>query len=95
MSCKFSPQLDFQIFIHVYDFFSLCLAVIVALPAATPKELKNSASFALGNFTNCMSLLRVLLSFGSNCFFHLVNGWTPGYAFILSFLAPLWTICDI
>ena len=30
----------------------LCLAVIVALPAATPSELKNSASFALGNFTN-------------------------------------------
>ena len=31
----------------------LCLAVIVALPAATPSELKNSASFALGGFTNC------------------------------------------
>lgn len=23
----------------------------------------------------------------------LVNGWPTGYAFILSFLAPLWTIC--
>jgi len=53
----------------------LCLAVIIALPAATPKSLMNSASFALGNFTN-------------------INGWTPGYAFILSFLAPLWTICS-
>ncbi|CAL1697990.1 unnamed protein product [Somion occarium] len=53
----------------------LCLAVIVALPAATPSELKNSASFALGNFTN-------------------FNGWPDGYAFILSFLAPLWTICS-
>jgi len=53
----------------------LCLAVIVALPAATPKELRNSASFALGNFTN-------------------FNGWPDGYAFILSFLAPLWTICS-
>ncbi|KAH7882169.1 amino acid/polyamine transporter I [Phlebopus sp. FC_14] len=53
----------------------LCLAVIIALPAATPKEYMNSASFALGNFTN-------------------LNGWTNGYAFILSFLAPLWTICS-
>ena len=24
----------------------------------------------------------------------LVNGWSDGYAFILSFLAPLWTICE-
>jgi hypothetical protein len=31
---------------------SLCLAVILVLPVATPKELKNNASFALGNFTN-------------------------------------------
>ncbi|KAH7924358.1 amino acid transporter [Leucogyrophana mollusca] len=53
----------------------LCLAVIIALPAATPAEFKNSASYALGNFTN-------------------LNGWPDGYAFILSFLAPLWTICS-
>lgn len=53
----------------------LCLAVIVALPAVTPDEYKNTASFALGNFTN-------------------MNGWPDGYAFILSFLAPLWTICS-
>ncbi|CCM02109.1 uncharacterized protein FIBRA_04186 [Fibroporia radiculosa] len=53
----------------------LCLAVIIALPAATPKEYRNTASYALGNFTN-------------------LNGWTNGYAFILSFLAPLWTICS-
>jgi len=53
----------------------LCLAVIVALPAATPKAFMNDASFALGNFTN-------------------LNGWASGYAFILSFLAPLWTICS-
>ncbi|KIK56176.1 hypothetical protein GYMLUDRAFT_174701 [Collybiopsis luxurians FD-317 M1] len=49
----------------------LCLAVIIALPAATP--VKNSASFALGEFIN-------------------FNGWPNGYAFIMSFLAPLWTI---
>ncbi|CDO70392.1 hypothetical protein BN946_scf184999.g32 [Trametes cinnabarina] len=53
----------------------LCLAVIIALPAATPKEFRNSASYALGNFTN-------------------TSGWPDGYAFILSFLAPLWTICS-
>ncbi|KAH7909980.1 amino acid/polyamine transporter I [Hygrophoropsis aurantiaca] len=53
----------------------LCLAVIIALPAATPAEFKNSASYALGDFTN-------------------LNGWPDGYAFILSFLAPLWTICS-
>ncbi|KAI0321890.1 amino acid transporter [Amylostereum chailletii] len=53
----------------------LCFAVIIALPAATPAEQRNSASFALGNFTN-------------------EYDWPDGYAFILSFLAPLWTICS-
>ncbi|EMD35048.1 hypothetical protein CERSUDRAFT_139863 [Gelatoporia subvermispora B] len=53
----------------------LCLAVIIALPAATPKEFMNDAKFAFGNFSN-------------------FNGWTDGFAFILSFLAPLWTICS-
>ncbi|KAG2338938.1 amino acid transporter [Suillus weaverae] len=51
----------------------LCLAVIIGLPAATSKANMNSASYALGNFTN-------------------LNGWPDGYAFILSFLAPSWTI---
>ncbi|KAF9507565.1 hypothetical protein BS47DRAFT_1366561 [Hydnum rufescens UP504] len=31
---------------------TLCLAVIIAIPVATPKEFHNSASYALGNFTN-------------------------------------------
>ncbi|PPR02833.1 hypothetical protein CVT24_002230 [Panaeolus cyanescens] len=53
----------------------LCLAIIIALPAATPKETMNTAKFALGDFHN-------------------FNGWSNGYAFILSFLAPLWTICS-
>ncbi|KAG6330592.1 hypothetical protein ID866_8495 [Astraeus odoratus] len=53
----------------------LCFAVIIALPAATPKEYMNTASYALGNFTN-------------------LEGWPNGFAFILSFLAPLWTICS-
>jgi len=30
----------------------LCLVVIIALPITTPKELKNSASYVFGNFTN-------------------------------------------
>ncbi|TFK69788.1 amino acid transporter [Pluteus cervinus] len=30
----------------------LCFAIIVALPIATPSEFKNTASFALGDFTN-------------------------------------------
>ncbi|KAF5375416.1 hypothetical protein D9615_008014 [Tricholomella constricta] len=51
----------------------LCIAVIIALPAVTPAELRNTAKFALWDFTN-------------------FNGWPDGYAFILSFLAPLWTI---
>ncbi|KAI0321889.1 APC amino acid permease [Amylostereum chailletii] len=51
----------------------LSVAIIVALPAATPTELRNSASFALGKFTNQYD-------------------WPDGYAFILSFLAPLWVI---
>ncbi|KAJ7160761.1 amino acid/polyamine transporter I [Mycena filopes] len=53
----------------------LCVVVIIALPAATPSEFKNTAAFALGEFKN-------------------FNGWPSGYAFILSFLAPLWTICS-
>ncbi|KAI6038890.1 amino acid/polyamine transporter I [Pisolithus marmoratus] len=53
----------------------LCIVVIIVLPAATPKEYINSASYALGNFTN-------------------LNGWPDGYAFILSLVAPLWTICS-
>jgi len=51
----------------------LVLAVIIGLPAATPKEFKNTAKYAFGDFQN-------------------FNGWPSGYAFILSFLAPLWAI---
>jgi len=53
----------------------LCLAVIIALPAATPSEFKNTAAYAFGDFTN-------------------FSGWPSGFAFILSLLAPLWTICS-
>ncbi|TFY63534.1 hypothetical protein EVJ58_g3194 [Rhodofomes roseus] len=51
----------------------LCLAIIIALPAATPSEFKNSASYAFTGFVN-------------------YSGWPDGFAFVLSFLAPLWTI---
>jgi amino acid transporter len=53
----------------------LCLAIIIVLPIATPSELKNSASYALGDFTN-------------------LYDWPSGFAFILSFMAPVWTICS-
>ncbi|KIP07828.1 hypothetical protein PHLGIDRAFT_29863 [Phlebiopsis gigantea 11061_1 CR5-6] len=51
----------------------LCLAIIIAVPAATPTEFKNTARYAFGGFAN-------------------LYGWPNGFAFILSFLAPLWTI---
>ncbi|KAG5636078.1 hypothetical protein H0H81_009198 [Sphagnurus paluster] len=71
----------------------LCLVVIIALPVATPAEFKNTAKFALWDFSNCTTTsfpawlsakIRLLK----------VNGWPDGYAFILSFLAPLWTIAS-
>ncbi|CCM01799.1 uncharacterized protein FIBRA_03866 [Fibroporia radiculosa] len=51
----------------------LCLGIIIALPASTPEEYRNPASYAFGGFVN-------------------FSGWPDGFAFILSFLAPLWTI---
>ncbi|KAG1732875.1 amino acid/polyamine transporter I, partial [Suillus paluster] len=51
----------------------LCFVVIIALPITTPSEYRNSASYALGDFTN-------------------LDGWPSGLAFILSLLAPLYTI---
>ncbi|KAJ6499039.1 amino acid/polyamine transporter I [Mycena sanguinolenta] len=60
---------------HFYVFLNIALfvVVIIALPAATPKEFHNSASFALGHFEN-------------------TSNWPNGYAFIMSFLAPAWTV---
>ncbi|KAJ7163567.1 amino acid/polyamine transporter I [Mycena crocata] len=60
-------------YFYVFLNIALFLVVIIALPIATPKELHNSASFALGHFEN-------------------TSGWADGYAFILSFLAPAWTV---
>ncbi|KAG6853774.1 hypothetical protein C0991_001485 [Blastosporella zonata] len=52
---------------------ALCFVLIIGVPATTPKEFRNSAAYAFGDFEN-------------------LTGWTNGYAFILSFLAPLWAI---
>ncbi|CAE6413567.1 unnamed protein product [Rhizoctonia solani] len=59
----------------VYVILNLILffGVLIALPAATPTEFMNTASFALGNFTN-------------------LSTYPAGFAFILSWLAPVWTI---
>ncbi|KAJ6536821.1 amino acid/polyamine transporter I [Mycena capillaripes] len=71
-SCATRVLARFQhIFIALH--IILVLVMIVALPAATPAELKNSAKYAFGNFEN-------------------LTLWPSGYAFILSFLAPLWSI---
>ncbi|KAG9095817.1 GABA-specific high-affinity permease, partial [Ceratobasidium sp. 392] len=51
----------------------LFLGVLIALPAATPSEFMNSASYALGDFTN-------------------LSAYPAGFAFFLSWLAPVWTI---
>ncbi|KAG1875108.1 amino acid/polyamine transporter I [Suillus tomentosus] len=51
----------------------LCFIIIIALPIATPPDYRNSANFALGEFTN-------------------LAGWPSGFAFILSLMAPLYTI---
>ncbi|KZO96991.1 APC amino acid permease [Calocera viscosa TUFC12733] len=54
---------NFYVFLNLL----LCFAVIIALPAATPSELRNPASFVFGNFTN--------LSGWSNSGFAFFLGW--------------------
>ncbi|KAG9089592.1 GABA-specific high-affinity permease, partial [Ceratobasidium sp. 370] len=59
----------------VYVVLNLVLffGVLIALPAATPSEFMNPASYALGGFTN-------------------LSTYPSGFAFFLSWLAPVWTI---
>ncbi|KAJ7227655.1 APC amino acid permease [Mycena rebaudengoi] len=52
---------------------ALVLVMVIGLPIATPKALKNDAKYAFGSFSN-------------------LTLWPNGYAFILSFLAPLWSV---
>lgn len=66
----------------------LALVVIVALPVATPKEFKNTAAYAFGGFDNCASAVRSSMSILTSA----VSGWPDGFAFLLSFLAPLWAV---
>ena len=53
----------------------------IGIPHRLPSETSPTVSFALNTIVRDADVLP------------LVNGWTDGYAFILSFLAPLWTIC--
>ncbi|EMD30987.1 hypothetical protein CERSUDRAFT_120199 [Gelatoporia subvermispora B] len=59
--------------ILVYVNVLLCVAIVVALPSATPREFMNTPTYALTGYAN-------------------LYGWPEGWGFILSFLAPLWTI---
>ncbi|QRV89535.1 amino acid permease [Ceratobasidium sp. AG-Ba] len=59
----------FYVILNLVLFFG----VLIALPAATPSEFINPASYALGDFTN-------------------LSTYPSGFAFFLSWLAPVWTI---
>ncbi|KAK0433562.1 amino acid/polyamine transporter I [Armillaria borealis] len=62
------------------------VAFIIALPIATPSEYKNTANYALGHFENGTWGLY-------SGYLLAVSGYSDGFAFILSLLAPCWTIC--
>ncbi|KAF5348720.1 hypothetical protein D9758_006798 [Tetrapyrgos nigripes] len=49
------------------------VALVIAVPAATPQPLKNDAKYVFGHFEN-------------------ISGYSDGFAFFMSFLAPLWTV---
>ncbi|PBK92908.1 APC amino acid permease [Armillaria gallica] len=72
--CSINPRFmaRLQTFFVILNIL-LCFAIIIGLPAATPKEFRNDAKFAFEDFTN-------------------VSGWPNGFAFILSFLTPLWGV---
>ncbi|KAG9103795.1 GABA-specific high-affinity permease [Ceratobasidium sp. 370] len=59
--------------VYVLLNLGLFFGVLIALPAATPKEYINSASYVFGNFTN-------------------LSNYPNGFAFILAWLLPVWTI---
>ncbi|KAG7452001.1 amino acid transporter [Guyanagaster necrorhizus] len=61
-----------QIF-YVLLNIAVVFAIVIALPAVTPGELKNDTKYAFGHFEN-------------------LSGYPDGFAFFMSFLAPLWTI---
>lgn len=65
--------------------------VLIALPIVTPAEFKNTSSFALKDFVNREHILAYKKRTAIN--YVLVSSWSDGFAFILSFQAPAWTIC--
>lgn len=73
------------------DVPSLFLVVIIVLPASTPAELHNTPSFAFGQFQNRETTLDIMTIHTYTLHF-LEVGWPNGYSFILSFLAPAWSV---
>ncbi|KAF8848344.1 amino acid transporter [Acephala macrosclerotiorum] len=74
MTCVTSKTMAKLNFCYIIVQFCMLLALIIALAAGTPKELKNPASFVFSDFQNT--------GFWTN------NGW----AFMLSFLTPVWVV---
>ena len=96
MSCELTCFIFSRVINELIVYASrLCLIVVIALPITTPKELKNNANYAFGNFTNCACVLlssELSLSIITDRVLLAVYDWPNGFAFILSFLAPIWTI---
>jgi amino acid transporter len=74
MTCVPSELLNKLNMSYIFLQFAMLLALIIALAAGTPSELRNSASFVFADFENT--------GFWPN------NGW----AFMLSFLTPVWVV---
>ncbi|TEY33701.1 hypothetical protein BOTCAL_0667g00040 [Botryotinia calthae] len=74
MTCVPSQTLSRLNMFYIFLQFAMLFALIVALAAGTPSELKNTASFVFADFQNT--------GFWTN------NGW----AFMLSFLTPVWVV---
>lgn len=53
--------------------FAIIIATFAALPAATPKDERNSAQYIFGGWNN-------------------TSGWVDGFAFIIAWLSPVWSI---
>jgi amino acid transporter len=67
----------------------LVLVIIIGMPIATPKEFRNSARSAFGDLENCIFCPHYVANLIHS---EPVSDWPIGYGFILSFMAPLWTI---
>jgi hypothetical protein len=74
MTCVSSELLNKLNMSYIFIQFAMLLALIIALAAGTPSELKNSASFVFTDFENTS------------------YGWNNGWAFMLSFLTPVWVV---